>query len=191
MSCEGFLLDFWQDQHGRNTRSSWPASGWRFGLDQQRGFCDTLRPEIPASRAIARSEGRSHCWSPSRITGTDDLMTTTRLFIWAIAMTLCCGMVTAAEPARLPAAKPPSLWNKLFGRTQGPPVARPLSRDRSLSAASDNKPSGVQRASFEEPARVAAPVARPAKAPAPLTSWFRRSRHPSRTVSEYMAEERP
>jgi hypothetical protein len=25
----------------------------------------------------------------------------------------------------------------------------------------------------------------------PLTSWFRRPRRPSRTVSEYMAEERP
>lgn len=118
-------------------------------------------------------------------------MTTIRLAWLVMATMLFCSMAAGAEPARLSAPKPPSLWSKLFGRTQSMPVARPMPRQRPSSGSGRHASSGVERASFEEPASAVAPPVRPQKAPLPLTSWFRRPRRPSRTVSEYMAEERP
>jgi len=118
-------------------------------------------------------------------------MTTMRLALLAAAATLCYGLATAAEPARMPTQRPPSLWSKLFGKTQSLPIARPLSRQRPASGSVRRGSSGVERANYEEPALIATPPARTAKAPLPLTSWFHRSRRPSRTVSKYMAEERP
>ncbi len=111
---------------------------------------------------------------------------------WLVAAAiLFASWATAAEPGRSSAPQSPSLWSKLFGRSQSTPVARPLPQQRPTTGSARHGSSDVERASFEEPAPAITPPARARKAPSPLTSWFHRQRRPSRTVSEYMAEERP
>lgn len=125
-------------------------------------------------------------------------MTKARLVAVLAVLVWACGAAKGAEPRRMPAPKPPSIWSKLFGRSPSMPIARPLPRQQPAGthAAGRNPISssdGVEQASFEEPIPQTMPPRRPPsnKAPSPLTSWLQRPRRPSKTVSQFMAEERP
>ncbi len=115
-----------------------------------------------------------------------------RLASLTLIALVCCGQARAADPNRLPEAKPPSLWSKLLGKTSSPPLTRQMPRQRPASSRVSIDPN-VNRASYEEAeAHTVMPPALAKKSVlAPLTSWWRRSKQPSRTMSEYMAEERP
>ncbi len=115
-----------------------------------------------------------------------------RLAILTLIAVVCCGWASAAEPNRLPEAKPPGFWSKLLGRTSSPPVARktPAQRRAKSKVTID---ANVNRASYEEPeSPVVMPPVQPKKsALSPLTTWLRRPKRPSRTMSEFMSQERP
>lgn len=115
-----------------------------------------------------------------------------RLVLLTLTAVVCCGVASAAEPNRLPEAKPPSFWNKLLGKSSGPPVARKMPKQRPANSKVAVDPK-VNRASYEEPeAPVVMPPVQPKRsALAPLTSWLRRPKKSSRSMSEYMSEERP
>ena len=120
-----------------------------------------------------------------------------RLVLLTLMALICCGVASAAEPNRLPEAKPPGFWSKLLGRSSGPPVARKMPPQRQAKSQGKSKAAvvdqNVDRASYEEPEKpVVMPPVQPKKsALAPLTSWLRRPKKTSRTMSEYMSEERP
>jgi hypothetical protein len=140
-----------------------------------------------------------------------------RLVLLTLTALICCGVAQAAEPNRLPEGKPPSFWSKLLGRTPGgaqgtdhnsgfrqtgdprpwPPVARQTPPERQAKSQGKSKGAvvdpNVDRASYEEPEKpVMMPPVQPKKsALAPLTSWLRRPKKTSRSMSEYMTEERP
>ncbi len=170
-------------------------------LDHHRGFCDTPAPLIVVR---ADSVPRSHEVHPQ---DTWPDMKFQRYAVPGLAL-----LLMAAAPPSAPRAEFPSTWSRIvagakrfvhdpLGRAQSAPPTLPPQleidgqRTGSAFAGKPQKPSrdeqvrpatAVEKEALDAPAKK---VSRPRKSP--RTSIFSRERRPSRTLSEYMAEEKP
>ncbi|MGE0694500.1 MAG: hypothetical protein AB7O59_10345 [Pirellulales bacterium] len=104
----------------------------------------------------------------------------------ALLIVVLAGLAAAHEPQSAPPARPPGLLSRLFS----PARPLPLQAQSQPRATSDRANSAV-RANWEEPApqEVAPPA--PLKPQRGLNSLLRRPRKPTRTISQYMSQERP
>ncbi len=168
-----------------------PASDGGFRSGPVEGFLRNSASQIPEVRRPPHAGHLRRRPRPTQF-AADAVMIKT-LAQSALLVPLLLGTALAQEPGRLPPTKPASILSRLLGRPKPPPLS-----PRNLAPAArrpveivPNESSGVVRASWEEPAPTrAAPPKRSRGLPWP-SSWFHLKRRPSRTVSEFMAEERP